>query len=57
MAKKLKKYPKMPKGDNIKTLEDWKKKCESVKRYNNSIEAEKKRVTTLKEAVKKMKSK
>lgn len=57
MAKRLKKYPKMPKGDNLKTLEEWKKKCESVKKYNNSIETEKKKVMTLKEAVKKMKSK
>lgn len=47
----------MPKGDNLKTLEEWKKKCESVKKYNNSIETEKKKVMTLKEAVKKMKSK
>ncbi|WP_211243787.1 hypothetical protein [Runella limosa] len=53
----MKSYPKQPKSDNIKVLEDWKKKCEAVKKYNNAIEAEKKKVAALKETVKKMKQK
>lgn len=57
MAKALKKYPKQPKSNNIKTLEDWKKKCDAVKKYNNAIEAEKKKAMSIKEAVKKMKNK
>lgn len=57
MAKKLKKYPKQPKSNDLKVLEAWKKKCEMVKKCNNTIEAEKKKVVAVKESVKKMKSK
>lgn len=55
MARKLKKFPKEPKGDNPKTFEAWKKKCDAVKKYNDGINSEKKKVLSLKEAVRKMK--
>lgn len=56
MAKK-KNFPKPPKaGATLKQWENYKKRCEDVKKHNASVEADKKKKETVKAAVGKIKA-
>ena len=52
-----KKFPKTPKaGASLKTWENYKRKCELVKKHNAQLAADKKKKETVKAAVGKLKA-
>ena len=65
---KLKKFPKTPKSNNVETLKRYKSRVADIQKENdkkmaeykkkvNAIDAEKKRIASLKEQARKMKQK